>query len=303
MSFIQVFSYTILIITSTHFSKLRPESKYMVIFKPPAASINIKITDCFYIDPLSLYPVQPSCYGSSDGNIVFDESGIIGGTGPFTFDWDLVSTPGNDVFSDDGLNYIDSIPAGEYAIIVTDALGCSGSATVVVEDAPQILITSVVDSTHCPTLIGSINITSVSGPPGTIIYDWDFAGTPANDDYGAPPATSDPQDISGLSPGTYFLKITITDDPVFPNYSCMFSDTFRLKWTNIWTGKADSAWENPTNWNCQIIPDNNTDVIIPTSSINFPVVNSNGNCRSIFIAQNATLTITTGFQLDALGDN
>ncbi len=196
-----------------------------------STSITIVVNCCMTIDPNALFPVQTTCNGGNDGNIVFDDgSGIIGGVGPYTLDWDLIGTPANDVFSDDGLNYIDSIPAGTYAIIVTDAMGCTGSATVVVENAPPIVITTQLTNVKCNGgTTGGIQITSISGPPGNIVYDWDWGGTPFNDDYGGPPATNDPEDlITGLAAGTYYLTVTISDDPTFPTYTCIYTATFVL---------------------------------------------------------------------------
>jgi len=192
----------------------------------PSAPLMCTIT----IDPDWLFSVQTNCNGSADGNIVFDPGGSIpGAVFPYTYDWDIVGTPGNDVLNDDGQPQIDSIPAGFYTIIVTDNAGCTGSATVEVENAPPIVITTVVANVRCfgGVANGSIQITSISGPPGTIIYDWDLVSTPGNDNFDvAPMQPGDDEDISGLVAGTYNLVITITDDPVFPSYTCIYMQTF-----------------------------------------------------------------------------
>src|SRR5690606_11367050 len=71
------------------------------------------------------------------------------------------------------------------------------------------------------------NIVSFSGPPGTPVYNWDWDGTPGDDDFGGPPAIDDDdEDITGIAPDVYYLTLTITDDPMFPSYSCSILDTF-----------------------------------------------------------------------------
>jgi hypothetical protein len=180
------------------------------------------------IMPNSLYPVQTNCNGNQDGNILFDPGGIVGGVGPYTYDWDLVGGM-NDVFSDDGLIYMDSIPAGFYTMIVTDASGCTASITAEVENAPPFNVNTLITNVNCNGgTNGGIQITSWTGPSGIVIYDWDYAGTGFNDDY-LPPvgATNDPEDLlTGLAAGTYYLTITVTDDISFPTYTCIYRDTF-----------------------------------------------------------------------------
>jgi hypothetical protein len=81
-------------------------------------------------------------------------------------------------------------------------------------------------------------------------------------------------------------------------YRCVvdgnYSNTHTLRFSNYWTGQLNSAWENPGNWTCGTIPDQNTDVIINSGTV---MVNTNQTVRSISLAPSASLTINSTFKL------
>jgi hypothetical protein len=54
---------------------------------------------------------------------------------------------------------------------------------------------------------------------------------------------------------------------------------------------VSSVWENADNWNCGVAPDGNTDIIINSGVINFPILNSNTSVRSLTINKGASVTI------------
>ncbi|MBK9043189.1 MAG: hypothetical protein IPN97_08360 [Saprospiraceae bacterium] len=90
------------------------------------------------------------------------------------------------------------------------------------------------------------------------------------------------------------------------SYRCKISDeggysvskVFYLKFANKWNGSDDTAWENPLNWDCGVIPDGYTDVIIQSNMPHMPVVSSLAHCRSISLQNNAPIIITSGFDLN-----
>ena len=101
--------------------------------------------------------------------------------------------------------------------------------------------------------------------------------------------------------GTNTAILTISNAPssLYGNkYRCLvnnISDVVRqIKFKNSWTGASNNLWNNAANWSCGVIPDGNTDVLIETGNV---LLNSNGICRSIYVAPNATFTIGTGFVL------
>ncbi len=88
-------------------------------------------------------------------------------------------------------------------------------------------------------------------------------------------------------------------------YRCLVngssSDTTTLKFVSYWNGSIDSTWENPANWNCGLIPDANTDVVIRNSVHIFPSVKSNTSCHSITIAKGAAAILAGGINLILTG--
>ena len=73
------------------------------------------------------------------------------------------------------------------------------------------------------------------------------------------------------------------------------SNTFVLKFVayfmGFYTGTSNIVWENPSNWNCGVLPDANTDVIIPAGSV---TINSNVQVRSVTARPTSVVTVTAG---------
>ena len=65
-----------------------------------------------------------------------------------------------------------------------------------------------------------------------------------------------------------------------------------LTFTNSWIGTADSSWENPANWSCGELPDENTDVIINGGTV---IVNSNPDIRSLTLNTSVNFTVNPNF--------
>ncbi len=73
-----------------------------------------------------------------------------------------------------------------------------------------------------------------------------------------------------------------------------------IKIPDIWTGITSSGWSTASNWNTSIIPGNYTDVQIPASAPNWPVVDSlviGTQCRSITMAGPSSLTVNGNFTI------
>ena len=65
-----------------------------------------------------------------------------------------------------------------------------------------------------------------------------------------------------------------------------------LTFTNTWTGAVDTSWENPANWSCGELPDENTDVIINSGTV---IVNSNPDIRSLTLGTGVNFTVNPNF--------
>lgn len=104
--------------------------------------------------------------------------------------------------------------------------------------------------------------------------------------------------------GTQSSTLTITGTPSSYYgylYRCLVSgvpgNVYTLTFINHWTGAVSTAWENPANWNCGVVPDANTDVIINGASV---VLNSTATIRSLTLQGGAAVTVTTGHVLTVL---
>lgn len=74
-----------------------------------------------------------------------------------------------------------------------------------------------------------------------------------------------------------------------------------LKFSMIWTGAVNTAWEDPGNWSCGVVPDANTDVYINSSMPVYPKVNSLVSCRSINLQPGTALEVMQGFSINITG--
>lgn len=72
------------------------------------------------------------------------------------------------------------------------------------------------------------------------------------------------------------------------------STEYSIKFSLNWTGAVDNNWETPGNWDCNHLPDENTDVFIKSGA---PVLNSSTAIRSLQLSSSANLSITTGNNL------
>jgi PKD repeat protein len=105
--------------------------------------------------------------------------------------------------------------------------------------------------------------------------------------------------------GPNLKRLTLTGAPPSFNgyqYRC-FNGTsysyFTIRYTNIWTGAVNTAWENPANWSCGFVPDVNSTVLISTGT-NVPVLSTNTTIYNLVIAPGANLTVGTGITLTVL---
>jgi gliding motility-associated-like protein len=132
---------------------------------------------------ISLVPTNIRCYSnlSHDGSIDVTASG---GTYPYTFVWS------NGMAVEDQVN----LGPGSYTVTVTDAHGCTATASTTITEPPPFVITSTSIDVLCHGgNNGSINA-SISGGVVPYTYNWSNSATT--------------QDLSGLPIGTYVLTVS-----------------------------------------------------------------------------------------------
>lgn len=127
-------------------------------------------------------PVQPNCFGGSNGAI---NVSVSGGVPPFTYSWSDGPTTQNR----------SGLTAGTYTLTVTDSKGCTKVENVVVTDPADITITPAITDVTCYGFNNGIINLTVSGGTSPYTYLW-------NDGVAT-------QNRSGLAPGIY--SVTVTD--------------------------------------------------------------------------------------------
>lgn len=136
---------------------------------PPNVSVNIMAPNLV-------------CQGGTNG---FAMAVVTGGTGPFNFLWNTLSTA----------QTLQNIGPGTYSVTVTDANGCTATATRTIQAAPAISVILSGTTVVCGEgNTGSATATVVGGTP-SFTYLWSNGATT--------------QSISGLVEGTY--SVTVTD--------------------------------------------------------------------------------------------
>ena len=84
-------------------------------------------------------------------------------------------------------------------------------------------------------------------------------------------------------------------------YRCVFdghnSSEYMLKFFDTWTGAVSNVWEDPLNWSCGAVPDEYTDVVINTGSVQ---INSDVTVRTITVSAGATVNVSSGYTLTVL---
>jgi hypothetical protein len=74
-----------------------------------------------------------------------------------------------------------------------------------------------------------------------------------------------------------------------------------LRFILTWTGAAGTAWELSDNWSCPTLPDEFTDVVVPTGLTNYPTILVSTGVRKITAQQSTSVTVGSGVVLDIKG--
>lgn len=167
-----------------------------------AGSYTLSITDALGCDTMETFTVDPYqpivpndsvtdvlCAGACNGSVVLSPTG---GSGALTFDW----TP--DPPNGDSTNLATGLCAGQYSVVIADAVGCDTTLQFIViePDTLSVSLDAVVAASCSTSPDGSISITATGGTPG---YTYAWTG-PDN-------FTSAQEDPAGLLPGSYALTV------------------------------------------------------------------------------------------------
>ena len=103
-----------------------------------------------------------SCTGSNDGSATATP---LTGVSPYTYFWNDGSQT----------ETISNISAGEYMVTITDANGCTASATTTITEPTAIQVNAISVSPSCDEFNGSITLENISGGVGP--YEFSFDGS------------------------------------------------------------------------------------------------------------------------------
>ncbi len=126
-----------------------------------------------------------ACNGGTDGSATVI---VIGGTGPYTFNWDNGAQ---------GDSIATSLAVGDYPVVITDANGCTAVDTVAVTEPPVMSLTITAESVSCAGTADGTATVTVDGGVGPYQYAWD------NNTGNQPTQTA-----VGLAGGTYDVIVT-----------------------------------------------------------------------------------------------
>ncbi|MDB5190566.1 MAG: C-terminal target protein [Segetibacter sp.] len=178
---------------------------------------------------------------------------------------------------------------------------------------PYIVSYIIPASGGCPVFVHHTNITIVAAPAASVSY----TGSPF-----CSAASIGAASITGTSGGTFSsttgLTINATTGAVQPvtstpgTYTVTYSipavgtcaafattTSVTINSTIFWTGAVNSDWELKDNWRCGLAPNVNSDVIIPSGLLRYPVIplTKTYAVRNLTIEANATLTVFEKLQV------
>jgi len=159
---------------------------------------------------------------------------------------------------------------------------------------PAPVVTNFSASTTAPAVGATVIFSDLStGSPDS--WNWSFS-----------PSTYVYVDSTGpnsKNPHLQFMiatpvSVTLIASRGMSSNVAMKSDYLQFGIPGLWTGNTSAAWNTGTNWDDQNVPSGGTDVMIPASAVNWPVISGDlvlgTQCRSITLAGSASLLTVNG---------
>jgi gliding motility-associated-like protein len=197
-----------------------------------------------------------SCAGSADGSI---DLSIAGGSGGYAIAW-----TGSNGFSSTAED-LSGLPAGSYAVQVTDGNGCIGTLQAVIT-APDALTSAITPSSH-----NGYGISCPGASDGTLALTIDGGTAPYGIVWSGPDGfTSTDANLSGLAPGTYAVSITDAN-------GCAASASMAIVEPPALSAAIQAfTWPGGTNISCAAANDGALDLSIAGGVAPYAIAWSNG---------------------------
>lgn len=141
-------------------------------------TVNISNSGDISVDLMS---TSPTCASESNGSIT---ANVTGGQNPLAYQWSNGATTSS----------IENVTSGTYAVMVTDATGCSAMAELTLEAPDNIMVNLVASTPECGVTTGSVTL-EASGGTVPYTYAWNNSATTQN--------------LTDLPEGNY--EVTVTD--------------------------------------------------------------------------------------------
>lgn len=119
---------------------------------------------------ISTTAVDASCFGICDGEAT---AAATGGAGGFTYQWNDPANTATDSVA--------ALCAGTYTVVVTDAVGCTDSTDVTINQPDSIAVTITPTSVTCNGDCDGTAVAQVTGGNAPYTYQWNDPNTTAND--------------------------------------------------------------------------------------------------------------------------
>jgi PKD repeat protein len=126
---------------------------------------------------------------------------------------------------------------------------------------------------------------------------WNWSFTPATFVFvnGTSQGSQNPQ-VQFTTNGSYNASLAATQGTC--TIPTLKSNFIHAGTKGLWTGTTSSDWNISTNWNNFLVPESTIDVVIPASSVNWPVYDGNltigTQCRSLKIEGTTSFMTITG---------
>ncbi|MDQ6813325.1 MAG: hypothetical protein M3040_06305 [Bacteroidota bacterium] len=171
----------------------------------------------------------------------------------------------------------------QYRAVFTNINGVatSTSSTLSVTTAPAATI-SYGSTVFCNTGSAAASITGT--PTGTFSSTTGLNINPA----------SGLINLASSAPGTYAVTYAIVAAGACPLYQNNLSLT--INGLGTWTGAVSTDWNTAGNWQCGVIPTITTDVTIPASLFNYPVISSTATAtaNNLTLQSGSSITVSNG---------
>ena len=140
-----------------------------------------------------------SCNGASNGAA---DLTVTGGNAPYTFVWSNTATTEDMI----------GLSAGTYDVTVTDANGCTATATAMIDEPDAIKVSVSATDVSCNGGADGTAEATVTGAVSPIVYQWTNDNDPCSEigkSMGkCNPVVLEGESVSGLSAGSYTLRVT-----------------------------------------------------------------------------------------------